>query len=289
MQKDTFELQVLVNGRPVREAYFQGRAFIEARKGTQYTLKLKNNSHRRAVAVFSVDGIDVLHGKKAGETDGGYIVDSYSSIEIKGFRVDDNTVSGFKFDYKRNSYANKIGAKNNGVMEKGTENCGVIGVRVTFEKSVSYIKNFPIPYRDGHPEIYPSYPWNTTNYPTITFSSLNSVSGGCIGSFGITRSLNCSTNMDTMRASNSLKSSDEATYACCVSDLTPDLSMGTAWGEKIEDSVKTVSFDKSDETTELTIFYGEREDLEKYGVDFSPVKKVATWPSAFGTKYCPIP
>lgn len=282
MQKNTFELQVLVNGRPVREAYFQGRAFIEARKGTQYTLKLRNTSHRRAVAVFSVDGIDVLHGTKAEDTDGGYIVDAYSSIEVKGFRVDDDTVSAFKFDHKNNSYANKIGAKVDGGMEKGTENCGVIGVRVTYEKQMwlmnDFLINTNLPKRDRWPEIYPTHPIT----PTWTCST-RAIGGN------VMRSLNAgSPDMAAMSLSyGSSPSPITASYNCSVA--SPDLSMGTAWGEKISDTVKTVTFEKSDETTEFVLFYGEREDLEKYGVEFFPVKKVASWPKPFGSKYCPIP
>ncbi len=278
MQKNTFELQVLVNGRPVREAYFQGRAFIEARKGTQYTLKLKNTSHRRAVAVFSVDGIDVLHGKKAEEADGGYIVDAYSSIEVKGFRVDDDTVSAFKFDHKNNSYANKIGAKVDGAMEKGTENCGVIGVRVTYEKQTFIFRKSIPDYKDGWPDIFPTHP----AYPTTpTWTCSTNIVGG-----NVTRSLNADS---ADKASLSLSYGSSPASSCNCSVESPDLSMGTSWGEKIEDAVKTVSFEKSNETTELVIFYGERDELERYGVEFNPLKKVASWPKPFGSKYCPIP
>jgi hypothetical protein len=65
MQNNGIEMTVHVNGRSVKEYTHQGMSFIEARDGTNYTIKLKNNLGQRAMAVVSVDGLDVVSGKNA--------------------------------------------------------------------------------------------------------------------------------------------------------------------------------------------------------------------------------
>jgi len=311
MYNKAFELQVLVNGRPVKETTFQGNTFIEARRGTQYTLKLKNNTHRRALAVFSVDGIDVLRGKKAEETGSGYIVDSYSQIEIKGFRVDDENVSAFRFDDKKESYANKVGAKtSNGKIEKTTNNCGVIGVKVTLEEeSPVVIYQAPVWTSNSIPPWNPSLPPSWTNITGGCYIG-SMVASGCSispqGSAGVRGSSssrviasNCSFSLNA-EAQRSLNSTSVSVmnFAAQVEQpeapAAPNFTLGTTWGEKIEDKVMTVDFKRSSETVSLVLYYGERHELEAYGIDFSPKKKVSTnenWPKAFGKKneYCAIP
>lgn len=146
MNKQNYALEVLINGRPAKEYYKDGRAFIEGREGTQYTLKLRNNSHKRILSVFSVDGIEVIEGKVATEFKGGYIVNPYSSIEVKGYRIDEASVASFIFAKTHKSYSNAVGGASvvqeetlttPEVVEykKTTRNNGVIGVRI-FEEGI---------------------------------------------------------------------------------------------------------------------------------------------------------
>lgn len=282
MNKQAFELQVLVNGRPVKESTFNGDTYIEARRGTQYSLKLRNNTSRRALAVFSVDGIDVLKGGKAEESGGGYIVDSYSSIDIKGFRVDNSTVSVFKFDNSDKSYAAVIGAKTaGGKTQKTKKNCGVIGVKITLEKEAPLPTFIPYPvYTRENPFRNPFGPQPDDRW-TITCNS--------------SRSLNSVNNKSLEAGDMSSLRGINATYACSVADFsdtpqTPNFTLGTSWGEKISDSVEEVSFEKSNEFFTMSLFYGERDELEAYGVNFYPAKKVGGFPKAFGDRqYCLIP
>lgn len=141
MHSNNYSLEVLVNGRPVQEYYKDSKSFIEAREGTEYTLRFRNNSWKRVLAVFSVDGVEVLKGKAASQADNGYIVDAFYSIEIKGYRIDEETVAAFKFSSGTQSYAVVVGAEKTNPktgethQEKTDRNNGVIGVRV-FEEDV---------------------------------------------------------------------------------------------------------------------------------------------------------
>ena len=92
MNRNSFELQILINGRPVKEYNHNNETYIEGRKGTEYTLKVKNNTYHRVLAIPAVDGINVITGKPATPDDSGYIIDGYNCVEIKGFRKDLETV-----------------------------------------------------------------------------------------------------------------------------------------------------------------------------------------------------
>ena len=156
----SFDLNITVNGNRCKQYSHQGKTFIEAKNGSEYVIEIKNNHWKRILAVGSVDGLNVLTGKTASEGDTGYIIGAYSSEKIKGFRFSDDEWALFKFGYKFNgkTYAQS--------KEDGSEkNCGVIGLRLFYEKEpvVVYntpIINIPVPY------ITPA-PWQPW-YSTIT-------------------------------------------------------------------------------------------------------------------------
>ena len=106
MQRNACEVLVCVNGKPVREYNYDQKTFLEGRPGSQYSLKLKNNSGKRVIAVISVDGLNVITGEPEDGDGAGYIVERYSSVDIKGFRHDMNSVGAFKFCEKSKSYCN---------------------------------------------------------------------------------------------------------------------------------------------------------------------------------------
>lgn len=120
------EITVTVHGRPVKEYVHEGKSFIEARYGTAYNIHVKNNNIGRVLVIPSVDGLNVITGKPATPTDTGYIVDKYSFIDIKGFRVSSDTSAEFVFSKKHDSYAAE--------KQSTTTNCGVIGAMVFAEQ-----------------------------------------------------------------------------------------------------------------------------------------------------------
>jgi hypothetical protein len=72
----------------------------------------------------------------------------------------------------------------------------------------------------------------------------------------------------------------------------PKFDVGTDWGQRVVDKVKTVSFESSDVVTEMEIYYATRSSLESYGIDMSSTKRLAVWPNAFKrnqTGFCTVP
>lgn len=289
MVKDLFSLEVLVHGKPVQE-YHKQQTFVEGRCGTEYGVRLRNNSWKRVMAVLAVDGVDVIGGRAAAESDEGYILEPYSSMEVRGYRIDESSVAAFRFGDTEKSYANEVGAKttdpSTGKEEfrKTTANNGTIGVRFFEDKN----PRNPLPA-----SISLSGGWLTGCLPNATIYA-----SGCIGigtsapaaffSAGghILKSTTYTSNAGGTLVCDSShfvgQGGSECVMACnVVAAPVPTFDIGTTWGQKTQDKVRKVAFDRSDTFTELVLFYASRPSLERWGIDFSNTKQYFAWPSAF--------
>lgn len=130
MRSGNLSLAVLIHGQKgsmeAREYVSpQDRhTYIEGREGSNFTLRIRNGSSRRVLAVISVDGLSVLDGKPAGIKSGGFILDPYGSIEVPGWMLNSQEAAKFFFAGRTEkgdaSYVAQIGGD--------TANKGVIGV-----------------------------------------------------------------------------------------------------------------------------------------------------------------
>ncbi len=251
MNTDT-HVEIKVNGKSVKQYRQEGNTYIEARAGTEYSIKINNDSWGRKLAVITVDGVNVISGQPQDEGVGeGYIVNARNSIEIKGFRKDTSTVGAFKFCKKGNSYCNEKGLRGNN---------GVIGIRIYAEKSL------PIMFR------------SINTYDNNDVYGHKDTSG--IPPYTGRPDIYCKSIMDS---SLSTMKSNDPVQCCYTSSInTPYFDMGTTWGQKIDDSVKTVEFEHETYVhAEHIIYYDTRENLEKIGICFKEEKQVA-FPKAFG-------
>ena len=240
------QVEILVNGKSVRQHNHNGNTYIEARAGTEYSIKIKNSDHNRKLVVITVDGVNVITGEPQPESIGqGYIVRAYDSLDIKGFRKDMSSVGAFKFCKSGGSYCNEKGLKGNN---------GVIGVRIYDEKVIPlqlyYISNVPIT-RSIHTKGSPDF-----------------------GDFL------CKSSFNTSASNNTMDSNVTCSYSSNTS--SPDFDLGTTWGKKIEDSVTTVEFEAVESSAKThTIYYDTKENLEAIGIVFKKEKEV-NFPKAFG-------
>jgi hypothetical protein len=106
------------------------RWFVVGEEGSRYSIVLHNKTDSRFEIVVSVDGLDVIDGRKASESKRGYLLAPHSRRVIEGFRQSMHAVAAFRFSPVRESYA----------AEKyhNTRNVGVIGVAV-FEERASIL------------------------------------------------------------------------------------------------------------------------------------------------------
>ena len=98
------------------------RWFVVGEEGRRYSIVVRNKTDLRFEVVLSVDGLDVLDGRKASVRKPGYILNPHSQLKVEGFRQSTEAVAAFRFSPVRESSAAEKYHK--------TENVGVIGVAV---------------------------------------------------------------------------------------------------------------------------------------------------------------
>ena len=290
------EVEILVNGKPVKKFSHEGRTYIQANKGSAYSIKVKNNSFKRRMFTVSVDGINVVNGQPAGKSDIGYVLSGYSSYEIKGFRTSNDEVHPFKFNDKQKSYAAKSDETQGDV-----SNCGVIGVKVFDEKEkpAPIIKHIHHHHKEKEYIPYPVYPpnrpwtspdiiWGTPTYrdgtPQYTLTANSSSYGG--------RGMSASNNVggELTRSCNFMSvvqdsAPVEEDYGTTVSDW----AAGTEFSkESVTDKVSTTNFETGNMVTVVEIFYDYKDGLLKKGVPIFKEVKVAA-PQAFPSAFCKPP
>ena len=282
-------MHVQVNGRACKEYSHKGMSFIEARSGTNYTVKIKNDNPYRVMAVLSVDGLDVVTGKPAEETNTGYIIDAYSSLDVKGYRISDDNSASFIFTSKGKSYVQQ--AKSNAT------NAGVIGLRTYKEKLSYYYSGWKITAGSGIGSV--TVPTTLGNYTINTVPCTYTVGNTTANVTATTTAANnCSNYFSSTSVSNTnLNASSGILRSMNVSsDTSKPLShkqfdTGTGWGSKLEDKVTRVSFEKGDMLVEMSVYYASKEALVEMGVDLQNTPKIAkepVMPKAFGN-YCTPP
>jgi hypothetical protein len=295
-----YELTVLVDNKPITEYFHDGKVFIEGRHGSDYKIRIRNNTYRRAVFIVSVDGLSVLNGKDCSDDSPGYVLGSHETLDIACYKVDDATGAKFIFGTKEKSYSAEIG--------KGTDNVGVIAVKVFAEKpAYSYYHHhcFPPPqYGAGYSVLrsagaagslsaksssarskiigsagspVPSGGWGNINLGEVAQNTITSNSTGPMESFSAQTMCDTSgvvaghTGMPIPEAAQ-----DEA-------------GLGTVFGDAMAWKTQTVSFDRERyPACQLTVFYDTRKNLERRGIKFE--QKVPPLPNPFpGNNGCTTP
>ena len=113
-----FELDVLVNGRPLEEVYARGRTYVEAIRGAEYELRVRNHSGERVAVALSVDGLNTIDARHTSAWNASkWVIEPYQTITISGWQMSSERARRFYFTNERDSYGAKLGQ---------TANLGVI-------------------------------------------------------------------------------------------------------------------------------------------------------------------
>ena len=83
------------------------KKYLEARKGENYSIVVRNRLSERVGIVVAVDGRNIISGKKSylKNNEMMYIVGPYGSVKLEGWRTDDDTVHKFYFTDVHDSYS----------------------------------------------------------------------------------------------------------------------------------------------------------------------------------------
>ena len=105
-----FEIEVLVNGRPLAEYYARGRTYVEALQGAEYELRLRNSSPDRVAVALSVDGLNTIDARHTSAWNASkWVIEPYQTITIGGWQMSSDRARRFYFTNERDSYGAKLG------------------------------------------------------------------------------------------------------------------------------------------------------------------------------------
>jgi hypothetical protein len=325
MNRGSFELSVSIpkDGRSttIREFGNNGYTYVESREGQKFTLKIRNNSARRVLAVPSIDGLSTLDGEVATPQSRGYIIPAYSSVEIKGWRTSLEDVNDFVFERKESGKTYAAGTNND------TANCGVIAVMIFGEKQKPkpqptleehhhhhhhhdyYPWTYPYPHRPWR--AYPTYPdivcWDSTNASlggsvqaddgpiTMFMASTDGMAGqtdqtGSPGDPGARpetmRCMNMSAQVATPEYTSDQKIGGSYTTKTAA---TPNFNMGTGFGAHQKDHVTEAEFERGSQLVVLSIYYTDAPALREIGIDVDKKVTINAMPQAFQSGFCKAP
>jgi hypothetical protein len=106
-------IDVVIAGAPQTRYAHQGRWYVEARKGREYAIRIRNPFGVRAAVALSVDGlntIDARHTSAAGARK--WVLDPYETITISGWQTSRTEARRFEFVTEENSYGQALGKTN---------------------------------------------------------------------------------------------------------------------------------------------------------------------------------
>jgi hypothetical protein len=99
-------------GEVLEPIHARGRLWVAGTPGRAYSLRVRNQTGGRLLAVMSVDGVNVLSGQTASAQQGGYVFSPWEQDEVRGWRKSLRDVAQFRFTALGDSYAARTGRPN---------------------------------------------------------------------------------------------------------------------------------------------------------------------------------
>lgn len=114
-----FSVRVLVDGMERPEYATSGAFYVEAIRGSEYTLRISNPLPYRVAVALSVDGLNTIDAKRTDARGASkWVLGPYESMVVPGWQVNGGTARRFTFTGERGSYGAWLGqTKNLGVVE----------------------------------------------------------------------------------------------------------------------------------------------------------------------------
>ncbi len=105
-----FDVEVLVDGRPLPIRRIGGRRFVDAVPGADYTLRITNPLPARVAVALSVDGLNAIDARQSDAWDASkWLIRPYQTLTVSGWQVSTERARRFYFTTERDSYAARLG------------------------------------------------------------------------------------------------------------------------------------------------------------------------------------
>ena len=107
---EPFEVEVLVGGHPREKYPARGRLYVEALRGEEYSIRVRNPLPVRVAVALSVDGLNTIDARRSSAWDSSkWVIQPYGTITVSGWQVSRERARRFYFTDEQDSYANKLG------------------------------------------------------------------------------------------------------------------------------------------------------------------------------------
>jgi hypothetical protein len=134
------DVEILVNGAPQRRYAHDGRWYVEALKGREYAIRLRNPYPVRVAVALSVDGLNTIDARHTDAANARkWVLEPYQTVTIGGWQTSRTDARRFEFTTEARSYGQALGK---------TANLGVISA-VFFKERVATIARESSPERDA--------------------------------------------------------------------------------------------------------------------------------------------
>jgi hypothetical protein len=103
-------VDILVDGAARPQYQHEGRAYVEAVKGREYAIRLRNPYGVRVAVALAVDGLNTIDARHTTAADARkWIIDPYQTITISGWQTSRTAARRFEFTTEERSYAEALG------------------------------------------------------------------------------------------------------------------------------------------------------------------------------------
>lgn len=125
-ERGRYAMEILVDGIPLPEYAARGTRYVEALKGREYSIRLRNNTAERVAIALSVDGLNSIDARTTSMSEARkWVLEGYGTITLDGWQTSSTTARRFVFTTEPKSYGAWLGQ---------TENLGVVAAAVFRER-----------------------------------------------------------------------------------------------------------------------------------------------------------
>lgn len=118
VERGPFSMAILIDGQPIEEYAADGRNYVEALAGREYSVRLKNRTAGRIAVALAVDGLNSIDAETTTAREAAkWILAPYEEIVIDGWQTSSSNARRFYFTSETASYGAWLGK---------TQNLGVI-------------------------------------------------------------------------------------------------------------------------------------------------------------------
>jgi hypothetical protein len=133
LERGDFSVELLVNGRPLREYAARGTTYVEALRDAEYSVRLRNRTGRRVAVALAVDGLNSIDAKRTSARNAAkWILDPHQTLVLDGWQTSSATARHFFFTTEDRSYGAWLGR---------TDDLGIVSAAFFHEKEPR-----PVPY-----------------------------------------------------------------------------------------------------------------------------------------------